>query len=104
VLNPDGTPKDASPMRRGDAVEELWEVTAHGHDPATRHPFAQALETARLWHQVSATHHESVALPTTDCRPTSSESGPHIGRDEWSPAAPPTPPRPKQFNLPLAAG
>ena len=74
VLNPDGTPKDASPMRRGNSVEDLWEVTAHDHEPATRHPFAQALETARLWQ--SETGGDIYKRDVNDTRPILLEKEP----------------------------
>lgn len=51
VLNPDGTPMAASPNRRQDSVEELWEVAAEGEEPATGHPLEFVLETARMWQE-----------------------------------------------------
>jgi len=44
-----GSPISTSPDATGEQVEQLWAVTAEGHQPLTVHPFTEALDVALTW-------------------------------------------------------
>ena len=44
-----GSPKSASPNAMREQVEQLWAVTAEGHQTLTIHPFTEALDVALTW-------------------------------------------------------
>jgi hypothetical protein len=44
-----GLPMSASPNVMPEQVEQLWAVTAEGHQSLTIHPFTEALDVALTW-------------------------------------------------------
>jgi hypothetical protein len=42
-----GAPASMPAKRTGEIPEDIWEVAAAGHDPATAYPFIEALRMAR---------------------------------------------------------
>ena len=44
-----GLPMSASPNAMREQVEQLWAVTAEGHQSLTIHPFTEALDVALTW-------------------------------------------------------
>jgi hypothetical protein len=44
-----GSPMSTSPDAVCDQVEQLWTVTAEGHQSLTVHPFTEALDVALTW-------------------------------------------------------
>ena len=44
-----GLPMSASPRAMREQVEQLWAVTAEGHQSVTIHPFTEALDVALTW-------------------------------------------------------
>ena len=44
-----GLPVSASPTAMREQVEQLWTVTAEGHQSLTIHPFTEALDVALTW-------------------------------------------------------
>ncbi len=44
-----GVPVFVLPGARGEPVEQLWAVTAEGHQSLTVHPFTEALDVALTW-------------------------------------------------------
>jgi len=44
-----GLPMSASPRSMSGQVEQLWTVTAAGHQSLTIHPFTEALDVALTW-------------------------------------------------------
>jgi hypothetical protein len=47
TVDEDGTPASVPAKRTGEIPEDVWEVAAAGHNPATAHPFIEALRMAR---------------------------------------------------------
>ena len=49
VHDAQGLPLSASPNAMREQVEQLWAVTAEGHQSLTIHPFTEALDVALTW-------------------------------------------------------
>ena len=49
VHDAEGLPMSTSPNATDEPVEQLWAVTANGHQPLTIHPFTEALDVALTW-------------------------------------------------------